>query len=283
MNEVNDMKRMLIPLLSVAAALSCAALAYGASLEGINGGPGVMLKEMAKDKTEDMPETKEDPVDHMTALGTDIRKLDLPGDAEVVVVVEGSGLDASVSAYERDALTAEDGSVTYGDWRSVISTAEGKLGRKGLGKTVEGDEKTPVGIFRMNTPFGIKDPLEGFPENYIKVTSDMYWNGDSASPLYNRLVSTDTYDDFSRSKSEHLIDYGGYYNYCIDMGYNPEGTPHRGSALFLHCSMGINTGGCIAIPEDVMTEIMRTYREGKTYIAVGDKADMASLYAADEA
>ena len=111
----------------------------------------------------------------------------------------------------------------------------------------------------------------------------MYWNGDSASPLYNRLVSTDTYDDFSRSKSEHLIDYGGYYNYCIDMGYNPEGTPHRGSALFLHCSMGINTGGCIAIPEDVMTEIMRTYREGKTYIAVGDKADMASLYAADGA
>ena len=63
------------------------------------------------------------------------------------------------------------------------------------------------------------------------------------------------------------------------MGYNPEGTPHKGSALFLHCSMGINTGGCIAIPEEIMIEIMRSYREGHTYIAIGDQANMQALYA----
>lgn len=258
--------------------------AFGAVVEGINGGPGFSLgtEESGKGLTGSSGITG---VRQLTALGTDITRLDIPADAEVVVIVEGSGLNASVSAYKRDliaeAQVSEGGDTVpaeYTQWLYVTSTELGKLGRKGLGKTREGDEKTPLGIFRMNTPFGIKDALEGFPDNYIKVSSDMYWNGDSQSELYNRLVSTDTYDAFSRSASEHLIDYGGYYDYCIDMGYNPQGTPYLGSALFLHCSMGINTGGCIAIPEENMIEIMKAYREGKTYIAVGDAANMDVLY-----
>ena len=302
------------------------AVAYGAVVEGRNGGPGVSIedeaymtaqKEQQTDMTGEISEAEKTEAKKaslvLTALGTDITRLDIPAEAEVLVVVEGRGLEASVTAYKRDAKAGDKdadtgtetgakasdkgeigpgaglGTVTeskeqadavaaYTDWQAFASTDQGKLGRKGLGKTVEGDEKTPVGIFKMNTPFGISDPEEGFPENYIKVSSDLYWNGDSASTLYNRLVSTNSYNDFNKSKSEHLIDYGGYYDYCIDMGYNPEGTPHLGSALFLHCSMGQNTGGCIAIPKDVMTVIMQNYREGKTYIAVGDASHMSDLY-----
>lgn len=283
------MKRRLI-LGAAAAMLSIlgAATAY-AAVEGINGGPGVMMEENMAEQTAEMKEnTQEEPSDKdsrtpeqavlatgpVTAFGTDVSRIDVPEDAEVLVIVEGSGLDAAVSAYKKDT--------EGGAWELLTLTSEGKLGRKGLGKEVEGDEKTPMGIFKMNTPFGIKDALEGFPDNYIKVTPDLYWNGDSDSELYNRLVSTNTYDDFNKSKSEHLIDYAGYYNYCIDTGYNPEGTPHKGSALFLHCSMGINTGGCIAIPEETMIQILREYKEGKTYIAIGDVTDMQKLYRASE-
>lgn len=284
------MKRRLI-LGAAAAMLSIlgAATAY-AAVEGINGGPGVMMEENMAEQTADTmkgnstekftdkdsqtPEQTALAEGPVTAFGTDVSRIDIPEDAEVLVIVEGSGLDAAVSAYTKDTEA--------GAWELLDFTSEGKLGRKGLGKEVEGDEKTPMGIFKMNTPFGIKDALEGFPDNYIKVTPDLYWNGDSDSELYNRLVSTNTYDDFNKSKSEHLIDYAGYYNYCIDTGYNPEGTPHRGSALFLHCSMGINTGGCIAIPEETMIQILKEYKEGKTYIAIGDVTDMQKLYRASE-
>ncbi len=286
---MNKMK--LLPAMTAAFLLMGSMCAAAAVIEGINGGPGVSTSGAEAVDTDGagadsqakagQDTTSEDKAleTQLTGLGTDLTRLAIPGDAEVLVVVEGSGLDAVVSAYKRELVTADGEESSYGAWQLITSTTEGKLGRKGLGKTVEGDEKTPIGIFKMNTPFGIEDAMEGFPENYIKVTSDMYWNGDSDSPLYNRLVSDLSYTDFDRSRSEHLINYGGYYDYCIDTGYNPEGTPHRGSALFLHCSMGINTGGCIAIPEEIMIEIMRSYREGHTYIAIGDQADMQALYA----
>lgn len=279
-------KIKILPVMTAAFLLMGSMCAVGAVIEGIYGGPGVSTSGAEGDDSGSQVQAGQGTASdgkaaepQLTALGTDLARLALPDDAEVLVIVEGSGLDAVVSAYKREPVSADGEGSSYGAWQYITSTTEGKLGRRGLGKTAEGDEKTPIGIFKMNTPFGIKDALEGFPDNYIKVTSDMYWNGDSDSPLYNKLVSDLSYTDFDRSRSEHLIDYGGYYDYCIDTGYNPEGTPHRGSALFLHCSMGINTGGCIAIPEETMIEIMRNYREGHTYIAIGDQADMQALYA----
>ena len=68
------------------------------------------------------------------------------------------------------------------------------------------------------------------------------------------------------------------YHYCIDTGYNPEGTPYKGSALFLHCSAGKNTGGCIAIPEAAMTEILRHYQEGSTYILLDSLGNFEQYY-----
>lgn len=206
----------------------------------------------------------------------DVNRLNVPETASVLVVVEGkeNGLDAVVSAYTR---IPGDENQAPGKFQLVLSTEEGKLGRKGIGKEKEGDEKTPIGIFQMNTPFGISKKLDGFPDNYLQVDSRYYWNGDSDSSRYNKLVNVDTFTAFSRKKSEHLSEYGGYYNYAIDTGYNPQGTPGKGSALFLHCSLGKNTGGCIAIPEADMIAIMRLYKEGQTFIAIAPNGGLAAL------
>lgn len=206
----------------------------------------------------------------------DVNRADIPKDAAVLITVEGkeNGLDAVVRAYVRTPGTEE---TKPGAFQLILSTEEGKLGRKGLGKEKEGDEKTPVGVFQMNTPFGVSKKLDGFPENYLQVDERYYWNGDSDSSMYNRLVRTDTYTAFDKKQSEHLIKYAGDYNYAIDTGYNPEGVPGKGSALFLHCSMGRNTGGCIAVPEEAMIQIMRLYQEGKTWIAIAPKDGLAAF------
>ena len=138
------MKRRLI-LGAAAAMLSIlgAATAY-AAVEGINGGPGVMMEEnMAEQTADTMKENnaekltdKDSQIAEQTALaagpvtafGTDVSRIDIPEDAEVLVIVEGSGLDAAVSAYTKDTEA--------GAWELLDFTSEGKLGRKGLGKEV---------------------------------------------------------------------------------------------------------------------------------------------------
>ena len=206
------------------------------------------------------------------ASGLEIDKINIPADSQVLITLAGS----------RSSDTGELNVYTKGDdgaWKTVYAGIRAKYGMNGLYKEKEGDSKTPVGVFKMNTPFGIADSVEGFPDNYIKVDPDMYWNGDSASDRYNKLVNAKEYTAFDRSASEHLINYSGYYDYCIDTGYNYEGTPYRGSAIFLHCVVNDeHTHGCIAIPKEYMTEIMKLYSEGNTYIAIYDTADPAAMY-----
>lgn len=206
------------------------------------------------------------------ASGLEIDKINIPADSQVLITLAGS----------RTSDTGELNVYTKGDdgaWKTVYAGIRAKYGMNGLYKEKEGDSKTPVGVFKMNTPFGIADSVEGFPDNYIKVDPDMYWNGDSASDRYNKLVNAKEYTAFDCSASEHLINYSGYYDYCIDTGYNYEGKPYLGSAIFLHCVINDeHTHGCIAIPKEYMTEIMKLYSEGNTYIAIYDTADPAAMY-----
>ena len=206
------------------------------------------------------------------ASGLEIDKINIPADSQVLITLAGS---STLDTGELNVYTKGDD----GAWKTVYAGIRAKYGMNGLYKEKEGDSKTPVGVFKMNTPFGIADSVEGFPDNYIKVDPDMYWNGDSASDRYNKLVNVKEYTAFDRSASEHLINYSGYYDYCIDTGYNYEGTPYRGSAIFLHCVVNDeHTHGCIAIPKEYVTEIMKLYSEGNTYIAIYDTADPAAMY-----
>lgn len=199
----------------------------------------------------------------------------VPEDAEILVTLAASNTKTIglMNVYKRELR---------GDtkiWIKQLSTPAA-YGENGIYKTREGDKKTPVGTFKMNTPFGINAPLEGFPENYIQVNSGHYWDGDSLSTQYNRLVNTSSYNDFNKSSSEHIIDYTGYYNYCIDIGYNPDCTPYAGSAIYLHCFVNgdFDTAGCVAVPEEQMVNIMQLYEEGKSWMVIYDVANPSLVY-----
>ena len=241
----------------------------GASIDKNENGIGNAETQLSENSTEKTAASNSGIIE---ASGLEIDKINIPADSQVLITLAGS----------RASDTGELNVYTKGDdgaWKTVYAGIRAKYGMNGLYKEKEGDSKTPVGVFKMNTPFGIADSVEGFPDNYIKVDPDMYWNGDSASDRYNKLVNVKEYTAFDRSASEHLINYSGYYDYCIDTGYNYEGTPYRGSAIFLHCVINDeHTHGCIAIPKEYMTEIMKLYSEGNTYIAIYDTADPAAMY-----
>lgn len=205
------------------------------------------------------------PLESVTGLTYDIRNVKAAQDESVeqmIVIAGHDGSYARVTMYQKVPNTADPAGY---EWR-VLVDAEGRMGRNGMGKEKEGDEKTPVGLYTAGLVFGNKsNPGTSLP--YIDVTPTMYWVGDSSSPYYNKLADTAAVGDvFDKPSSEHLSAYGAVYNYCVDMGYNPEGTPYKGSALFLHCTNGYGTAGCVAIPEEDMANVVRYLKAGAKFL-----------------
>lgn len=178
--------------------------------------------------------------------------IDLPAAAEarqLVVAAAYGKTTAWVSMHEKDA---------QGRWHMIMSTP-GFIGREGLGKTREGDGKTPVGVYTFNRAFGIADD-PGCALPYVKAGEDTFWSGDVREGMhYNELVSLKDYPDLDKENSERILDYYLQYQYCLNISYNKEGKAGLGSAIFLHCFGDRKpfTGGCIAVPEDKMRFVMQ--------------------------
>lgn len=173
---------------------------------------------------------------------------------QLLIVARVEGTTAWISLHQKDAA---------GTWQLRMSTP-GFIGKEGLGKTREGDGKTPVGTFGFNAAFGIaEDPGCAIP--YTQVGEEHYWSGDEREGMhYNELVSIRDLPELDLGVSEHLIDCTREYQYCLNIDYNKEGEPGRGSAIFLHC-LGARkpyTGGCVAIPQDQMLAVMRQVSPG---------------------
>ena len=254
---------------ALAAALGAAmgGTALAAGMAGNNKdlvtGPGVQTQEAGQQEAA----AKE------TAGGADAQQVGsfdperfvLPQEARVLVVVEGTeGTACNVYAYEKG---------TEG-WELRVRTA-GWLGLNGMSNhRTEGDKTTPIGVFRMNTPFGQDDPLEGFPANYIKVDESYIWSQD-----INRLVR----DTSASGEQVGTAGYAEHYDYVIDAGYNVNAVPKAGSALFLHCigKGATHTSGCVAIPKEEMAKVMRlygTYGDGACYIAQAPEGTFDQIY-----
>ena len=177
-----------------------------------------------------------------------VTKLPAAKDAnQLFVVAAHEKTTAWVSMHEKDE---------NGKWQMIMTTP-GYIGKNGLGKTKEGDGKTPVGTFRFNAAFGIADD-PGCTIEYTKVNDDTYWSGDN-NIKYNQMVSIKDYPNLNTDDSEHIVDYQYEYQYCMNISYNEEGTPGKGSAIFLHClgDRKPRTGGCVAVPEEQMYYIMQ--------------------------
>lgn len=176
----------------------------------------------------------------------------LTGAQQVVIVAAREGSEADFTMHERD----EDG-----NWHVLVS-APAIIGKNGLGKTQVGDRKTPQGVYTLGFAFGIsEDP--GCRIAYHRVSEYDYWSGDQRY-RYNEMVDIRDYPALNVDACEHLIDMEPGYRYCLNIGYNPEGVPDAGAALFLHCRNPEkdSTAGCVAIPEEDMVTVMRSIKPG---------------------
>lgn len=169
-------------------------------------------------------------------------------DWDQVILVKGTeGYDADISYYKK-----EEGSWIL-QWQEA-----GYVGRSGISEDKkEGDGATPAGIYSFNMNFGLKeDPESVLP--YHQVVSGDYWVDDPESAWYNCLVNTaETPKDWTTA--EDLIQASPYYNYALNVDYNPDRIPGKGSAIFLHCFKEVEdqpSSGCICLPQDRVKELV---------------------------
>ena len=170
---------------------------------------------------------------------------------QMVIVAGVQGSSAWISMHEKNSS---------GDWEQIMTTP-GFIGKNGLGKTKESDGKTPIGTFRFNCAFGIaSDPGCAIP--YKQVDENLYWSGD-INFKYNKLIDVrEAPANFDKDNSEHLTDYNPDYLYALNISYNAECTPGKGSAIFMRCFDPAKpyTGGSVMIPEDKMLFVMKNVK-----------------------
>tara|TARA_B100001029_G_scaffold10016_1_gene6904 strand:+ start:40 stop:534 length:495 start_codon:yes stop_codon:yes gene_type:complete len=122
------------------------------------------------------------------------------------------------------------------------------IGKKGLTKKkLEGDKKTPKGIFTLGNLYYRKNkntkPITKL--KCIKITREMGWCNDTKNKkYYNKLIKVN-----KKIKHEKLYRNDYKYNYFIPINFNTKKSIlGKGSAIFIHLTKNFKpTAGCIAI------------------------------------
>ena len=122
------------------------------------------------------------------------------------------------------------------------------IGKNGISKKkIEGDQKTPKGVFKIENLYYRNDRLKK-PETVlkcIKITKNMGWCNDVLYPKkYNRLIKTN-----NKTKHEKLKRKDHKYDLFIPIKYNFNNPiAGLGSCIFIHLTKNYRpTSGCIAI------------------------------------
>lgn len=169
---------------------------------------------------------------------------------QVLVVSHTGGWNATASFYEKP----EDSST----WVLCLQS-DAIIGENGMGKTIEGDKKTPVGDYEITGAFGIlKNP--GTALEYTEVKPGIFVCNEDCE-YYNRIIDSELTGHDCAGEEMYMI--SPEYNYGLTLSYNSANKYPEGSAIFVHCKgEKPNTGGCIAMDEEDMKIILSSAEKG---------------------
>jgi L,D-peptidoglycan transpeptidase YkuD (ErfK/YbiS/YcfS/YnhG family) len=174
----------------------------------------------------------------------------------------------STSGYSQSAAGLEAFEKTRGKWGRVLPPLRVAIGRNGFaGCKVEGDGKTPVGVFSLGTVFG-RGGNPGTRLPYRQTTANDFWVDDPESAFYNTWQVGPSRGRWNSAESLYSEE---HYIYAVVINYNTrERIPGMGSAIFLHVGdpMGTGTSGCVALERRHLLEIIRWLDPSKNPLLV---------------
>ena len=141
------------------------------------------------------------------------------------------------------------------------------IGKKGTTKDkIEGDIKTPKGIFSLGKVYYRKDrdikPITKLDS--ICINKKMGWCNDVTNKKYNRLIKIN-----KNIKYEKMFRKDYKYDYIVPINFNTKKTKiGRGSAIFIHLTKNYKpTAGCIALKKKDFLILLRLINK-KTKIKI---------------
>jgi len=143
------------------------------------------------------------------------------------------------------------------------------IGKNGLSKNkIEGDNKTPVGLFKLGHLYYRKDKTNK-PNSKLKkilIKKNMGWCNDITNKKkYNKLIKTN-----KKIRHEKLFRKDYKYDLLIPIKYNyHKPIPGRGSCIFIHLTNNYkSTAGCIALKKkDFLIMLMLINKKTKIKIS----------------
>jgi L,D-peptidoglycan transpeptidase YkuD (ErfK/YbiS/YcfS/YnhG family) len=166
-----------------------------------------------------------------------------------------------------------------GQWRAVQAPWPAVVGSAGIAKSgakVEGDKKTPRGVYSITSVYG-KAPSLKTAMPYQVLSKEDKWVDDPKSSQYNRWIrgpaSAESYENLWRPDS--------IYDVIVVLDYNRFPVePGKGSAIFLHNWSGQDEGtaGCVALEQQKVLELVSWLDpQQQPHIRIGEDPDWESI------
>jgi len=141
------------------------------------------------------------------------------------------------------------------------------IGKNGTtNNKIEGDKKTPKGLFSLGNVYFRKDrkfkPLTKL--KIISINKKMGWCNDVRNKKYNKLIKIN-----KKIRHEKIFRKDYKYDYVIPINYNTKNTKiGKGSAIFIHLTKNYKpTSGCIALQKKDFLILLRVISK-KTKIKI---------------
>ena len=131
------------------------------------------------------------------------------------------------------------------------------LGKAGVGeKKIEGDNITPIGIYRILNIYYRKDRIKNLNTKFKinQITKNMGWCDDPKSKKYNQLIKIP-----SNYSHEKLYKRDNVYDLIAVLDYNKNPTiKNKGSAIFVHLTKNYKkkTAGCIGLKKKNLLKLL---------------------------
>lgn len=217
-----------------------------------------------EEKVDEIPQEKQE--EELVEPKLPVEGLKSIGNSKQVIIVTGDyGISrVSVNIYEK----------INNKWTTILSCT-GFIGSKGFAvNKVEGDKKTPRGMYTLGTGFGrYENPGTKMP--YEQTDTNDVWVDDSNSEFYNTWHYKDQ-NNGQWNSAENL--YIVPYNYSLVINYNTsKRVPGKGSAIFMHVSAK-PTAGCVGVSESNMIKVLRWLDPSKNPVIIMSPKNELSQY-----
>lgn len=163
-----------------------------------------------------------------------------------------------------------------GKWQSTFNTITVNFGKNGFAvynEKIEGDGKSPTGVFEIGKAFGYDDNIS-HSIDFITLDENHYWDSDSKSATYNQLLTKKP----ATALMEVMRRKDRLYKYGIIINYNTQrAIPEKGSAIFLHVQRreGAYTAGCISMKEKNIVRLIEWLKpEQEPMIIMGNWSEL---------